>query len=391
MGVLAVPAGAATAGSTSCPAVAIGENAQHSGHTCSVLSTSPVKRWAKTLNGYPSEPLIAGSRVFVTTTDPAGSGGWLYALSRITGKTLWGPVPLASVYHWFPLGYDNGRVFVNNFEGNLRAFDATTGRMLWMQQTGAFGGQPVATAGRVYVHGGYSVSALRETTGSRVWATKYLDGDGSTVGVDGTGVYVSTGCQSRFRLSLSTGAALWRGNPGCSGGGGGTAALWAGRMYASDGYFVLDMATGHTLGGFAGTPAFNGSRGYFAIGTAVFAEDVSTQTPKWTVDRPRRADRRHAGDHRQRTPRRHHRGRARHRAQRHNRHPRVHPHRRGAGPKRPVQRQLDRHQHRGNDPDRTRRQIPGRVRLGTRNHGRSRVGQAPPFGQCLPATGHAHS
>ena len=59
----------------------------------------------------------------------------------------------------------------------------------------------------------------------------------------------------------------WRGNDGCTGGGSGTAILWGQRMYATNGHFVLDKATGREVGSFAGMPAFNGSRGFFVVGT----------------------------------------------------------------------------------------------------------------------------
>ena len=151
LAVFAAPANATTTTPMNCPAVAIGENAQHTGYTCSTLSPILWQRWAKPLNGYPSEPLIAAGRVFVTSTRPGVYGGWLYALSEKTGKTLWGPIPLSGIYSWFPLAYDNSRVFVNDFDGTVRAFDATTGRLLWSKVTDYFSGQPTAIGGRIYL------------------------------------------------------------------------------------------------------------------------------------------------------------------------------------------------------------------------------------------------
>ena len=277
---LAVPAGASTAPQLGCPAVAVGENAAHNGHTCSTVSPALTARWTSHLNGYPGVPLVAAGRVFVTTSTSGPYGASLYALSQATGRPLWGPVRLDGAYWRFPLAYDAGRVFVNDFDGTLRAFDARTGRLLWTTATRYYSGYPTATGGRVYVQGAGLVYAVSETTGRILWVSPELNGTGSSVAVETTGAYVSAVC-SRSRLNLASGTITWQ-HTTCYGGGSGTASLWGGRVYGTGFHDVADKVTGHQVGSFAGAPAFNGTRGYFAVGSYVFCEDVTTQTPKWT-------------------------------------------------------------------------------------------------------------
>jgi outer membrane protein assembly factor BamB len=292
LGALALPASAAARApaasvSTTCPAVAHHENAKHNGNNCSTVGPNAVQLWSDTLNGPASYPVIANGSVFVTTSSPGGAyGGSLYALSAQTGKVLWGPVPLSGTYYYFPLAFDAGRVFVNNFDGTVTAFDAATGAQDWATATSYFSSEPVATNGMVWVHGSSSLYGLSETTGAISVQSGYLDGDGAVPAVNNSGVFLSTGCQSQYKLSF-TGTTVWSDNNGCSGGGGGSTALFSGLMYGGDGDQILNETTGQLVGTFSGVPAFNGTTGFFANGTAVTALDVAQKnTPLWTANLP---------------------------------------------------------------------------------------------------------
>jgi outer membrane protein assembly factor BamB len=277
-------AGAAT--TSQCQATAHHEDASHSGLSCTTLPAHPVKKWSVTLNGDASYPIIADGKVFVATAVPGGSsGGWLYALNAASGKVAWGPVPLSATYFWFGLAYGDGNVYVNNFDGTVTAYSASTGKQVWAQATEDFSGEPVAYNGVVYVQGSGPVFALSERTGKVLWQSSSLDGDGSSVSANATGVYVAAGC-SWFRLSLATGAVIWSGNSGCTGGGGGTTYLSSGRDFETIGSLVVSQATGKTLGTFSGVPAFSGANGYFANGSSVFCENVKTLTPVFTAAVP---------------------------------------------------------------------------------------------------------
>ena len=280
----AVTPGAATA--SRCWATAHHEDAGHDGHSCTTLPAQPVKKWSVTLNGDASYPIIANGKVFVATAVPGGSyGGWLYALNASSGTVAWGPVPLGATYYWFGLAYGDGNVYVNNFDGTVTAYNASTGRQAWAQATEYFSGEPVAYNGVVYLQGPGPVFALSETTGKVLWESSYLDGDGSSVSANASGVFVAAGC-SWFRLSLATGAVIWSGNSGCSGGGGGTTYLSNGRDFETVNSLVVSQSTGKTQGTFSGVPAFSGINGYFANGSALFCENVKTLTPVFTAPVP---------------------------------------------------------------------------------------------------------
>src|SRR5579875_3723432 len=120
MSALCVPAAAAAPerGRT-CDAVAHHEDANHSGASCTTLPASATQRWSVTLNGTASYPIIAEGKVFVTTASTSGSDGWLYALDAATGAVAWGPIPLAQSDFYSSLAYDDGLLFVNNFNGAL--------------------------------------------------------------------------------------------------------------------------------------------------------------------------------------------------------------------------------------------------------------------------------
>lgn len=269
-----------------CPDTAHHEDAARDGYNCSTLPAKVTKKWSVTLNAAASYPVIAQGRVFVTTTKSGGSGGSLYALSAQTGAVLWGPVPLSGTYTYFPLAYADGRVFVNNFDGTVSAYNAATGAQAWVTTTSDFSGEPVVAGGLVWIQGSGDVYGLSESTGAVEADSGYLDGDGAAPAVNGSGVYLSTGCQTQARLSLS-GTTVWKDNDGCSGGGGGSTALWDSQMYGGAGNEILAQSSGKLLGTFAGVPAFSGTTGFFAAGKTLAALDVAKkETPVWSATLP---------------------------------------------------------------------------------------------------------
>ena len=284
---IAAAADSPSAATTSqCRATTHHEDASHNGLSCTTLPADPVNKWSVTLNGDASYPVIAGGKVFVATAAPGGSyGGSLYALNASTGKVVWGPVALSGTYYWFALAYGDGNVYVNDFDGTVTAYSASTGDQVWTQATDYFSGEPVAYNGVVYVQGAGPVYALSEQTGQVLWQSPYLDGDGSSLSANASGVFVAAGC-SWFRLSLTTGAVIWSGNSGCTGGGGGTTYLSNGRDFETVGNLVVSQASGKTLGTFTGVPAFSGADGYFANGSSVLCENVKTLTPVFTATVP---------------------------------------------------------------------------------------------------------
>lgn len=76
-----------------------------------------------------SYPLIAQGLVIVTTAATGnGYGNTLVALDENTGTTVWS-VDIPGTYFFANGAYDSGRVFVVNFDGLMKAFDAATGTL----------------------------------------------------------------------------------------------------------------------------------------------------------------------------------------------------------------------------------------------------------------------
>ena len=277
---------------TSDQAVAYQLNVAHSGGlTGDALAPPMVKQWSRTdLGGTVSYPLIAGGKVFVTVQGPYGSSSsppkWIYALDEATGATVWSQ-PIGGTYGFVNAAYDNGTVYVLNFDGLLQTFNAGTGAAGWSFQLAgqsSFTSPPTAANGVVYVVGSGSAGTLYtidETNGATLWTQGLNSGDHSSPALSSGSVFVSVSCDvyAFNRSSLpGTNPLLWHKNYGCSGGGGKTPVLNGNSLYvrnegvpgAND---ILDTSTGNWTGGFkAGpAPAFSGTTGFFLNGGTLMA------------------------------------------------------------------------------------------------------------------------
>jgi outer membrane protein assembly factor BamB len=243
-------------------------------------STVPplAQRWSRNMGQTVSYPLIAGGRVFVTTVTG------LHALDATNGATLWstgdiGTSPAAA--------YDAGRVFVINYNGLLRAFDASTGALAWSRQLSgqAFSSPPTAVGGTVYVNGYPTLYAVNQLDGTIKWNVLNAGGDRSSPAVSADGVYVAHSCNNTWALSPGTGSVLWHYTTNCFGGGGKTPVLYAGRLYDRAGdHLVLHGSAGVPVATFSSlqAPAFSGATGYFKSGSTLEARDVVSGTLKWS-------------------------------------------------------------------------------------------------------------
>ena len=255
-------------------------NPTHTGSQYDATIPPLAQRWSRDLGNTVSFPLIAGGRVFVTTVTG------LHALDATNGATLWttGDIGVSPV-----AAYDAGRVFVITHNGLLRAFDASNGTQVWTRQLSgqAFTSPPTATGGTVYVSGYPTMHAVSEQDGSIKWSTLNAGGDSSSPAVSANAVFGAYSCNNVWALSPSTGAVLWHHTSSCFGGGGRTAVLFGGRLYARDEALsnaTLDAGTGTQVDEFlAGPPsAFNGSTGYFLSGSTLEARDVNSGIVKWS-------------------------------------------------------------------------------------------------------------
>jgi outer membrane protein assembly factor BamB len=261
--------------------------------------------WSVTLNGDISYPLIAGGMVYVTTSSPGTGGGIygtsLYALDEETGDIVWGPVAISGTYYWSASAYDHGKIFVINFDGLLRSFDAVTGTPGWSKQLPgqyAFTSPPTAINGIVYVGGagsGGTVYAVDEMTGNVLWTAGVANGDQSSPTVSGDGVFVSYPCQV-YKFDPITGASLWHYSGPCSGGGGKTSAYANGLLYVRD-FTVFDSPFGQIYDATNGTqvgtfnvgtylvgpiPALGTTTGFFLNDGTLQAIDLTSRDLLWS-------------------------------------------------------------------------------------------------------------
>lgn len=275
----------------------------HDGRQASgVLHTASLhKKWSVTLGGKGSSgaagagdvsyPLIAGGLVFVTVENASGHGSVLYALRAGTGAKAWS-VHLPGTFGFSALTYDGRRLFAVNDNGVLTEFVASTGQEV---DSGQLPGEPSATApptaydGVVYVVGtgsGGILYALTEADRTFRWGASVENGDKSAPAVDNSGVYLSFAGQQDYRISLS-GAHGWHRSNGTEGGGGSTAVLHGGDVYARgahDSPLILAKPSGRSVGSFASdtAPAFGGTSMFTLAGGRLVAVGASGSPDRWT-------------------------------------------------------------------------------------------------------------
>jgi outer membrane protein assembly factor BamB len=285
-------------------AVAYQIDPSHSGRVAlgRPLNLSAAPAWSATLGGQISYPLIAGGKVFVTTegsSSGSSSGSQLYALDEATGNIAWGPVGIPGTFFFSGHAYDNGKIFVVNFDGVLRSFDAATGAAGWsIQLPGqySFSAPPTAVDGIVYVDGagiGGTLYAVDEANGHVLWTASVESGERSSPTVSGEGVFVSYECET-YKFDPKTGVLLWRTFGGCTGGGGRTAAYGNGLLYVRHHPSsprpgqTFDSETGTPVGAFKASPfptpipAIGAHTGFFQSGGTLEAIDLATHNVLWS-------------------------------------------------------------------------------------------------------------
>ena len=300
VGAFAAPVSPSGAATTAVPAgptsdVAYQISIAHAGYSADPSITAPLSRkWSVSFSGGVSYPLIVGSRVYVTVAIGDGSGTELYALNKNTGKTVWSQ-QITSTYPWSNAAYDAGQVFVVNSDGGLTAFNATTGALNWSEQLPGqyfFTSPPTASNGVVYVGGAGSAGtlyAVSETSGAVLWTQSVANGDDSSPALNASSVFVSYACGLTYSFNRTSGAEQWFSNSSCEGGGGKTAVVSGGKVYARDpdlGNKLLNARTGALLGTFqAGpAPAFDGSTGLFLYNGTLTASSGSATLWSFTGD-----------------------------------------------------------------------------------------------------------
>jgi outer membrane protein assembly factor BamB len=295
------------------PAVADHIDPAHTGSQSDGLTPPLVQRWSRELGNSMSTisyPLIVEGKVFVLVDNGTVNGTNLYALDQATGATVWGPFEdNFGSFSFAGLAYDAGRVFVLNYDGFLRAFDASSGAMVWQSYLGGeypdhrklwqFLTPPTAVNGTVYVSGaglGTEVLAVSQQDGTLKWFSNVTGGQHSSPAVSASAVYVSYSAAATTALSPTTGQLLWQfRNAGSFEGR--SPVLFNNRLYVRDLVFrgtkVLDASTGAllasvdegTIGGEPPSPAFAGSMGYFSdTSRGLKARNATTLADIWTFN-----------------------------------------------------------------------------------------------------------
>jgi outer membrane protein assembly factor BamB len=256
------------------------------------------ERWAIDLpiplnNPSPGQALIAKGRVFVTAGQWQGPPCRLYALDLETGRTLWGPVFTGGDGHRSSAAYEGGRVFVLTLTGDLTAWAAESGALLWHVNVGGIiDDSPLLAAhGHVYVNLGSELHALDELDGHLLWSQPIKAFTTGGPVADDSGVYVAEDPNYAYKFTPD-GAPVWsRVIDSFSGGGGRTPVLAGGRLYipmASDPPVILSADSGTPLGTFADgrMPASDGTTTVYSEGMifgaqTLVARDASTGGERW--------------------------------------------------------------------------------------------------------------
>jgi outer membrane protein assembly factor BamB len=247
-------------------AVAYQISVAHDGFSGDTTIKPPLRsRWTHQFTGPVSYPLIAEGKVYVTVADNVSTPGTsLYALDQASGAIVWSQ-PISGSFLWSNAAYDDGHVFVVNFDGLLREFDASTGAPGWSVQLfgqNEFTSPPTADNGIVYTAGAGSAGtlyAVSETDGSVLWTQLVQNGDHSSPALSATDVYASYSCGLVHAFDRTTGQQQWFSDGPCGGAGGTTPVYHDGRVYTRDFTIgnnkILDAGTGTLLGTFEAGPA----------------------------------------------------------------------------------------------------------------------------------------
>ena len=201
-------------------------------------------RWQVAIGLTESNLIVAGGRVFFVNHDRVKAQ--LTALDAATGRVLWSRSAGPGGSGGWALAYENGRVFMSRLdwghgdEGHVTAVSAATGAVAWERRlTESYGinAPPTASGGTLYVpahNGMVTLYALSTSTGATQWTSPaMLGGNDSSPTLDAGSAYLAYGGGQVYSIARDTGQFRWHYQGCCSGGGGSTGVLHAGRLFES--------------------------------------------------------------------------------------------------------------------------------------------------------------
>jgi outer membrane protein assembly factor BamB len=183
---------------------------EHHGYnaTENVLNASNVSGlqllWKASTRGNNSSPVLANGVIYVES-----DCHYLYAFDAVTGKLLWiAPTGASSNIYSNPPAVANGIVYAGANDG-LFALNAATGQPVWNAFSGSGGGGLTVAGGVVYVDAGYFY-AVNASTGQQIWSapiTSYFQAMASVA----NGVVYKGGLDGiMYALDANTGQQIWQ-------------------------------------------------------------------------------------------------------------------------------------------------------------------------------------
>jgi len=224
----------------------------HQGQLVAFWAGSGQVRWRKTIGPSESSPLLHGSVVYV--------GDWngdVSAFSATTGRRWWTFHAGGAVKDG--LAYAGGRIYFGSYDSHVYALNAVTGKLIWKASaqprfgsSGTFYATPAVAYDRVFVGSTDGrVYSFGATTGKLRWS--YATGDYvySSPAVWRKRVFVGSYNGTFYCFDAATGNVLWQFH--ADGSISGAPTVVAGRVYFAtlDGRtYGLNALTGHLLWSF---------------------------------------------------------------------------------------------------------------------------------------------
>jgi outer membrane protein assembly factor BamB len=246
---------------------------RHQGQLVALWAGSGKVRWRKTIGPSESSPLLHGKVVYVGDWD-----GDVSAYSATTGRRWWTFHAGGQVKSG--LAYAGGRVFFGAYDSHVYALNATTGKLVWKAKaqprfghTGTFYATPAVAYGRVYIGSTdgkmYSFGA---STGKIRWSHSTGDYVYSSPAVWRRRVYIGSYDGTFYCYDAATGDLKWKFK--ANGQISGSPTVLAGRVYFATlkrRTYALNAMTGHQLWSFPDgkyTPVVADETHVFLVGYA---------------------------------------------------------------------------------------------------------------------------
>ena len=163
-----------------------------------------------------AQPIVADGRIFTQDAESQ-----IAAFDVTTGKRLWRtnvtPADEDNTFSGGGVAYEDGQLFVSTAFAQVVSLDAATGKVLWRQTlSGPMRGAPTVRAGRVFVITvDNQTHCLAAEDGAVLWSHQGISETATLLGgtspaVDGNVVVVPYSSGELFALRVDNGTVLWQ-------------------------------------------------------------------------------------------------------------------------------------------------------------------------------------